>query len=191
MITTAKTFHGWVCFVLAGVCLAGCDEKKVGSERTKASTEFEPNRSLFAAIGKADRLILYEGLPHQNDEQELLEKEKRNKPTVTLHGFPFYRPALDVASDDVEKLRGLLGAEGSFVPWRGEKKCGGFHPDYLAEWRVGDGVYRVLICLGCHEVKVFGPDSSLRCDIHQDKAFGELRDLLKKYRKNRPASKEP
>jgi hypothetical protein len=190
MIATAKTFLWWVCFVLAGVCLAGCGAKKVGSERTEASTEFEPNRSLFAAIGKADRLVLYEGLPHQGYEQQLLEEEMRNKPTVTLHGFAFYRSALYVSADEVEKLRRVLGDEDSFRPWRGEKKCGGFHPDYLAEWWVGDGAYRVLICLGCHEVKVFGPDNSLRCDI-QSQAFDELQGLLKKYRQNRPASKEP
>jgi len=66
---------------------------------------------------------------------------------------------------EAEELEALLADEKSFRQWRGEKKCGGFHPDYLAEWRSAEATYRFLICFGCQEVKVYGPNRSLRCDI--------------------------
>lgn len=82
-------------------------------------------------------------------------------------------------------MKALLGDENSFRQWPGEKLCDGFHPDYLAEWRASAASYQILICFGCGEVKAFGPDRSLRCDIERGKER-ELDGVLKKYRKNRP-----
>jgi hypothetical protein len=169
---------GWIGLFLVSA-VSACAGK------TEADTRFEENKSLFAAIKAADQLILYEGLPHQADESEQLAREKRNKETVALHGFSFYRAPLEISAEDKEKLKAVLSNEGSFRQWQGEKKCGGFHPDYCAEWRGGDAVYRFLICFGCSEVKVFGRDKSLRCDIRGE-TREPLEELLKKYRKNRP-----
>lgn len=55
---------------------------------TRAETDFDTNRSLFAPIAAADHLLLYEGLPHQGYERALLEDELRTKATVTLPGLP-------------------------------------------------------------------------------------------------------
>lgn len=155
------------CVFVVG-CLAGCG-------RTSAP----------AAISKADSLVLYEGLPHQTMEPELLAKEKQNKPFFTRHEFPFYQTPLEVTPEDVEKLKALLGNEKSFEPWRGEKKCGGFHPDFLAEWRVGEKTYDVLICFGCQEVKLISPGQNDRHDI-ENGANKQLQEILRKYLKNRP-----
>lgn len=152
---------------------------------TRAETDFDTNRSLFAPIAAADRLLLYEGLPHQRYEWDLLEDELRTKATVTLQGFPFYRQPLEVSDADRDALKAVLGDERSFRQWPGEKPCDGFHPDYLAEWRVDGASYQILICFGCGEVKAIGPGRSLRCDIERSKQQ-ELGELLKKYRKNRP-----
>lgn len=184
-----KTKSRFLSAVLA-FSLAGCGDQKGGTDRTEADTRFAEFKSLFGAIRKADQLVLYEGLPHQLFEEQQLEEEKQKKDTVAMHGFSFYRAPLEVSADDKEKLQGLLGDEGSFHRWPGEKKCGGFHPDYLAEWRVGEATYRFLICFGCPEVKVYGPDKSLRCDIQQE-AYEKLKEALNKYRKNRPAREEP
>jgi len=123
-------------------------------------------------------------------EPQQVEDEKRQKQIVTIHGFPFYAAPLDVSPEDAAKLRGLLVDDRSFLQWYGTKACGGFHPDYLAEYRVGGAAFRFLICFGCHEVMVFGPDRSLRCDIQRE-AYKQLDEILKKYRKNRPASRGP
>ena len=167
--------------------VGGCGTPPDDTDRTKADTQFDENKSLFAAIQDAGQLDLYEGLPHQFFDPKQVEEEKQRKQTVTLHGFPFYATPLEVSEDDAAKLRGLLADERSFMQWRGEKKCGGFHPDYLAEFRVGKSVYRFLICFGCNEIMVFGPDRSLRCDFQG--AGQQLAELLMKYRKNRPAGR--
>ena len=159
-----------LCLVLAG-CTGPTGEERTADTRPGADTDW------FRAIRTADQLVLYEGLARG---------ERNSKETVRLHDEIFYREVLEVSAEDREKLRSLLGDENSFRPWREEKKCGGFHPDYLAEWQAGEHTYRVLICFGCQETKVYGAGQSLRYDIDSDK-FKELAGLLKRYRKNRPA----
>jgi hypothetical protein len=184
----------WLLFALAIVAAGGVyhlawDDTNGERGRTEASTEFEPNKGLFTAIGAADQLTLYEGLPHPDGEEVLFHQERLVSRTVRFHGFPFYRSPLEVPAEDVARLKSLLGTEKTFLAWCGEKKCGGFHPDYLVEGHAGGEMYRVLICFGCGEVKVFGPTHALRCDMEND-SRKQLKELLKKYRKNRPASEE-
>jgi hypothetical protein len=138
----------------------------------------------LSAVREAAGLVVYEGLPHPLYQTRLLDAERAGKATMTRHDELFYPVPLDVTPSDREALRGLLGEAGSFRPWRGEKKCGGFHPDYLAEWRAGDARYEFLICFGCKEVKVYPGDGS-RFDLTGEAATG-LKAILEKYRKNRP-----
>lgn len=159
-----------------------------GTGRTGASTEFEPNISLFAAIGEADQLTLYEGLPHP-DEAEVFERERSTGRTTRLHGHLFYRDPHDARAPDASKLKNVLGSEQSFLAWRGEKKCGGFHPDFLVEWRANSATYRILICFGCGEVKVYGPTQDLHCDMTLE-TRQQLKELFREYRKNRPTPKD-
>lgn len=145
----------------------------------------EDGKTFLAPIATAGQLVLYEGLPHQVDDRAAFEAERSAKPTVTLHDFAFYRDPVAVSAGDKEALRRLLGDGGSFRAWRGQKLCGDFHPDYLAEWHAGGATYQVLICFGCGEAKVFGPGESLRLDITEE-ADRKLSKILLKYRKNRP-----
>jgi hypothetical protein len=130
-MTPIRAASRWGILVLAWSIVAGC------GERTGADSQVEPNKSLIAAIRDADELVLYEGLPHQGNERELFNREKQRTDTLTLQDYPFYNEPLNVSDDEKKALRALLGDEQSFTQWRGEKKCGGFHPDYLAEWQVG------------------------------------------------------
>ncbi len=139
-------------------------------------------------LKQADRLVLYEGLPHPMYEHEALEAEKKAKPTVPLHGFPFYRETLDLKPGDEERLKAILGDRASFAVYSGEKKCGGFHPDYAVEWATRGQTYQALICLGCWEIKVYGPKGETIYDIRPD-ARDRLKPLLEPYRKNRPPFK--
>ncbi len=138
-------------------------------------------------IRNAECVVLFEGLPHQGWERELLEKELRTMQTVQFHGFPFYSQPLPLTKVDAKRLTDLYCDPKTFHPWRGQKKCGGFHPDYCIEWHVGEQVYQCLLCFGCDEAKVFGPGVELYYDINRS-PFEELKLVLKPYRKNRPLS---
>jgi hypothetical protein len=136
-------------------------------------------------LQSADRLVLYEGLPHPMYEPGALAAERKSKATVTLHGFPFYREPLELKSGDGERLKALLGDSRSFSPYSGEKKCGGFHPDYAVEWSAGGQVYQALICFGCFEAKIYGPGGGTTYDVGRDRQE-RFRELLEPYRRNRP-----
>jgi hypothetical protein len=140
------------------------------------------------AVRQAEKVALYEGLPHQMFESHLLEEERRTKAVQELNGYPFYQEPLTLTSGDAQRLSGILSEPATYQPFSGEKKCGGFHPDYAVEWHVGADRYRALLCFGCHEAKLFGPGLESRNDLNRA-AYDELQELLKGYRKNRPATK--
>jgi hypothetical protein len=144
-----------------------------------------PGRAALATVGRAEKLALLEGLPHPGYEAKQLESEKKSKPTIELDGFLFYKEPLDLKGDDTRALAELLGRADSFKPFAGEKKCGGFHPDYAVEWTASGGVHRYLICFGCGEVKVHTPTGDSRFDI-ASVARERLESILKNYQKNRP-----
>jgi len=159
-------------------CLfSGCSRSQLGGAESAPC----------ATIVNADRVTLHEGLPHPSQETTAFEKEKKSKQTVELDAHSFYRKALDLKEEDVPKLKRLLGDSSSFEAFSGEKKCGGFHPDYGVEWSLGGEVHRCLICFGCQEALVSGPGGSKRYDIQRE-AFDRLKAMLTPYRRNRPAS---
>lgn len=139
------------------------------------------------AIEQADSFTLYEGLPHQTNEQELLKQELATKKTIRLHNFPFYERPLNVSASDVELLRKLSANKAGYHSYSGPKLCGEFHPDYCIVWKKGEAVYHLLICLGCHEIEFFGRDLNLKLDMPSD-TYKEFGDILKKYRDQRPNS---
>lgn len=136
-------------------------------------------------IRQAGTLTLYEGLPHPMYEADSLESEKKAKPTIELHGFPFYREPLALRAGDEEKLKEVLGDARSFDSYSGEKKCGGFHPDYAVGWSVAGTPYVCLICFGCAEFRLYGPAGEAEYDISRA-ARGRLTSLLASYQQNRP-----
>jgi hypothetical protein len=148
------------------------------------SKNFDDLKPLAATIAKADKVILHEGLPHPSEDKSF-ENEKKTKKTFDIGGWLFYAEPLAPKDEDVKKLTELLKAETTFAAFGGVKKCGGFHPDYAVEWQVGKDRYYALICFGCHEAKVYGPEKAAYVDIHKD-GYDSLTRLLKPYRKNRP-----
>jgi hypothetical protein len=171
-----------IAVVLGGVLLTvpAC----AGGKR-KTDTNFDNYPLLVKGIAKADKVVLYEGLPHQSMEHELQQKELQEKKTVEHHGFPFYAEPLDLKPDDAKKLITLFTDPGSFEQWRSTPACGGFHPDFLSEYHAGGDVYRLHVCLGCKEAKLFGPRVELYCAMTSE-GYEAFRTLLKAYSKNRP-----
>jgi len=146
---------------------------------------------VYDSVRHAERLTVYEGLPHPAYEREAFQEESKSKQTIRLLGFPFYREPLDLKDEDVKTLRNLLGSRNTYQAYGGEKECGGFHPDYAVEWSSKGKVYRCLICFGCSQARFEGPQGEiLFYDLQSDGSGRDrkmrLRDLLKAYRKNRP-----
>ena len=54
---------------------------------------------------------------------------------------------------------------------------------------MGKDRHYALICFGCHEAKVYGPEKAVYVDIKKE-GYDSLAKLLKSYRKNRPARGE-
>ena len=86
---------------------------------------------------------------------------------------------------DGEQFTALLSARTSFAKYTDAKQGGGFHADYGLEWKGGEEITHVLIGLESGEVKMYGPKSELHCDLSPE-AAQKLRQLLGRYRKNRP-----
>jgi uncharacterized sulfatase len=156
--------------------------------RESARQAFAQVATPTRTIARAKGITIYEGLPHQRWEMDLLDKELKTKQTVELNGFPFYQEKRLLEPEDAAALARTLSDVKSFEVWSGGKFCGGYHPDYCLEWRDGEDIFRAQICLGCHEITFFGKDLEIYCDIHED-AFEKLEPVLKKYQKNRPRAK--
>jgi len=135
----------------------------------------------------AEDLRVYEGLPHQSWEAELLEQELSTKRTIELGGYPFYDALLELGSSDAAQLLDVLSVQGTYGPLAGAKRCGGFHPDYAVTCRFGATVWTCLICFGCAEVKVFTSGEQSVNDLNEA-SFERLGRILKPYRRNRPVS---
>ena len=149
--------------------------------------EFEKNiKPLLAGIASAKEVSLYEGLPHQFWQKELLEQELKAQKTVTQHKFPFYSQAITPSAENVKKLAALCGDQKTFGRYRGPKPCvGGYHPDWCIQWKDGENVFQVHLCFGCHEARLYGPKNDAYSDLSED-ALKQLEDILKPHRKNRP-----
>jgi hypothetical protein len=142
-------------------------------------------QSFPTGVRYADKIALYEGLPHQLYEVDLLEQQRRTKAVQDLSGYPFYQEPLELNDEDAKRLVAVLGNPASFQSFTIEKPCGGFHPDYAVDFRYGFARYLALICFGCGEAKLIGPWSSSRNDLDET-ARQKLADILHSYHKNRP-----
>jgi hypothetical protein len=136
-------------------------------------------------IRQGEGITFYEGLPHQMYEADVLAAEKKAKPTIELHGIPFYRQTLALKPGDEAKVKAVLGDAQSYETYSGEKKCGGFHPDYAVVWSVNGSTYACLICFGCGEFRIYGRSREAYYDI-ASAAKEPLKAILASNRQNRP-----
>lgn len=137
------------------------------------------------SLKNAAQIFVYEGLPHQFFEAELLDAEQKRNDVIEVGGYSFYAPKTLLQLDRMEELKHWLSMEGSFSKFSGEKKCGGFHPDYAVVWEGQKRDYAVLICFGCGEVIFTDGSKKLRYDLNNKTKSG-LIELLADYAKKRP-----
>ncbi len=159
------------------VLLSGCGP---------SATSLEDHKQLAESLQAAKDIKLYEGLPHQHFEPQLLEYELESSKTITFDEFPFYATPLELSKEDSTALTDLFCKADSFAPLdlTAAKACGGFHPDYCLTWRVGSNTYLALLCFGCREVKSSGNGLELHADIRES-ACDTFVLALQPYQKNR------
>ena len=125
-------------------------------------------------IKNTDSVFVYEGLPHQMFESELLKTEKKRKDITTIAGYPFYTPKVQVQGKAEEIVKSIITDPNKFIRFQGEKLCGGFHPDYAVEWSDGDKTYSILFCYGCGEVLIVDRKNTYRYDFKFSDDFKKI-----------------
>jgi hypothetical protein len=132
-------------------------------------------------IEGAERISVFEGMPHQNFESELLKNERDKIEETMIGGFPFYPLHQDLREKDEPPLRKLLLNDHSLSPFLYLKMCGGFHPDYAIRFTKGGEHCDILLCFGCGDGMILHHGKVIHCHIH-----GGWEDLLAGYAKHRP-----
>lgn len=145
--------------------------------------------SITQQIAKGAVLTVLEGLPHQVWEKEALAAELKSKETVQVHDFPFYKKPLELTAQEVENLRLVFASTDTYAPHSGEKRCGGFHPDYALSWKSGTSApIQILVCFGCNELRVVSENQpAQRYDIGA--VAGQKLAVGLQFRSQRPAKK--
>jgi hypothetical protein len=137
-------------------------------------------------IGEAKKLTVFEGMPHQNFESELLKSEQDKIEETIIGGFPFYPQPRDFQEKDEPALREILRLPSCFRPFLYLKMCGGFHPDYVIRFSKGEEHCDLLLCFGCGDARILHDGKVIHCHIFK-KAWKEL---LAGYAKQRPKPME-
>ena len=143
--------------------------------------------SVATALPPTPELTVFEGLPHQHWEEDLLAKELESKETIRIAGHPFYQPTLEIGDADKLAIVATLSDPKARRQIHGNtvKTCGGFHPDYAVCWTADKRKYCVLVCFGCAEFEFYRDEEQVaRYDIRSM----ELMTILDKYHNLRPES---
>lgn len=137
------------------------------------------------AIKTTDRVAIYEGLPHQTFEPDLLANELLRPDISHICEFPFYDHPIEVTSEEKRRLSAVaLHLDIRATPV-GLKLCGGFHPDFAVVWERRGKRYGMLICFGSNEWKRFTPHH-VRHETMSSHVQSEMRQLLSGRNFHRP-----
>ena len=147
-------------------------------ERTTAF-RFVPAALKF--IEGAEKITVFEGMPHQLFEKELLVRELEKAEETIIGTYPFYPQSQDFMAKDEPALRDLLLDAKGFGPFLLSKMCGGFHPDYAIRFTKGEEHCYLLICFGCGDAQIHHNDKVIQCHL-----YAGWRELLAGYAKHRP-----
>jgi hypothetical protein len=167
--------------LLAILLLLTCSYLK--AETKSESPTKEASAVYRTKLSTTKALSVYEGLPHQLWDEELLAKEIKRNDITKIGDFPFYTPNALATNSDELKL--ILSSSNSIEGYKGPALCGGYHPDYCLSWESEGRTYYALICFGCHEIVFYDEKEPLIYDL-ETTAFTRLKALLSIYDKKRP-----
>jgi hypothetical protein len=167
--------------------VVGCTD---ADERTANTFSYFP--ALAKHVQQANKLTLYEGLPHPTMDPDGFEKERNRTDTIGIDGHRFYKAPVAVSDETLESLRSLSVQQGLFKPFQAAKACGGFHPDWCLVWTDAEKEVDVHFCFGCNEVAAFvDGERQMLCEMQNDEPFKELLDALRTNRTSEDASAPP
>jgi hypothetical protein len=99
--------------IAIGSCLSGCSNNAEPTWRDR----WHASLNVFLTdLREANQLTLFEGLPHQSEEKELLAQELAAKSTVRHLDFPFYEEPVAVSDKERVLLLSILLDRSSYEP---------------------------------------------------------------------------
>jgi hypothetical protein len=125
---------------------------------------------------------VFEGLPQQ-DSKDLLDSELKKWNSFKSSEFSFYKGKKQLSFADEESLRILLMDREIYREYSGPKFCGGYHPDFMVNFKRNEELVTIQLCFGCSEARLFKNDTIVYCDLK--KCF-MLEAILEDYYENRP-----
>ena len=106
------------------------------------------------ALREVASLRIFRGLPHELFEKELFDAAIAQRDWVKIDGYHFHSQPI-VPEEPIARDITLIASKGtSFAKFSGEKRCGGFHPDWGLIWELEGRKASLLICLHCVEAKL-------------------------------------
>jgi hypothetical protein len=184
MISFLRTAVATLC--LSGLAACTSVDATKAMERRQSDLASYPNLpALLEACRGAQKVEVFEGLPHPFWEPKLWGREERRKDVFWNHGFGFYVPALALSRQDRDRLLSSATRRATYFPWGGPKLCGGFHPDLLLRFHHSIGVIDVHLCFGCNEVIFYGLSSRSHVDLSEVAAH-QWKEIQERNRTKRP-----
>jgi hypothetical protein len=175
------------CAVFAGMILFGISKgSDDGSRQHATESRVAPVKEFEDLAHSIVKMTVYEGLPHPVVEPEVFASERKQKSTIEVHDFLFYATPLTMSRADWKNFRRVFTDGASFQEYAGPKMCGSFHPDLLVEWEVGGARYQAQLCLGCGEMKVFGPGGYEAIYDINEKAYERFGEIVLRIRRRPP-----
>lgn len=146
------------------------ESKGIAGAEIDHAERFASVTAFVKLLGEAKEMRLYIRLPRA----EVGEREGDNykaRDVATRKDFKFFDPPHPVSGERLRILNKSLTRADVFAPFGGPKLCGGFHPDYLLEWKSQGKHYQALFCFGCHEIRWFEAEEyEVRCDMTESGA---------------------
>jgi len=164
----------------------------------KSSTLQADLRWYFQALREADRMEIAEGLPHQEWEREERAAQQQKHETFSIAGELFYQqrlPSSEEVRTDITSaflLMTLFNPPLASEPWGEMSACCPFHADHALIWWKGDQqALVILLCFGCHKVKLVGPKQDTVLQLGMTPAGIELLERkIKPLHALRPAFRD-
>lgn len=104
------------------------------------------------------------------------------EPTVTFHGYSFYKKIWSPEKAFVSEVANLLKSSSSFSPYSDGKACGGFHPDFIIRFEHGNIPIEMIVCTTCGEVLIFSQGQKGMVDLSA-RSYEQLQLLWETVRK--------
>ena len=151
------------------------------------ATPLEDSNHFRTTLLESEQVMIFEGLPHQAWESDLLQIEKQREDTTLIWEYQFYSPSIEL--DNTDGVKNILGEKESILLFSGPKLCGGFHPDYCISWSTNKKRFYCLICYGCDELVFYDGINDFKYEIKENE-LEALKIILKKYAHKRPSKKQ-